>query len=77
MDKILRDLVYLNYRIYGTIIYLGHADFCPSTVASLTELKVYTFLSCGAGSEENGGSNVEVSLRFSHLWQFRVEGLGV
>ena len=33
MDKILHDLVYLNYRIYGTIIYLGHAEYCPSAVS--------------------------------------------
>ena len=32
MDKILHDLVYLNYGIYGTSIYLDHAEFCPSTV---------------------------------------------
>ena len=32
MDKILHDLIYLNYGIYGTIIYLSHAEFCPSTV---------------------------------------------
>ena len=32
MDKILHDLIYLNYGIYGTILYLGHAGFCPSTV---------------------------------------------
>ena len=32
MDKILHDLVYLNYGIYGTRLYLGHAEFCPSTV---------------------------------------------
>ena len=25
MDKILHDLIYLNYGIYGTILYLGHA----------------------------------------------------
>ena len=29
---ILHDLIYLNYGIYGIILYLGHADFCPSTV---------------------------------------------
>ena len=27
MDKILHDLVYLHYGIYGTIICLGHAEF--------------------------------------------------
>ena len=27
MDKILRDLIYLSYGIYGTILYLGHAEF--------------------------------------------------
>ena len=32
LDKILHDLIYLNYGIYGTILYLGHAEFCPSTV---------------------------------------------
>ena len=31
MDKTLHDLN-LNYGIYGTILYLGHAEFCPSTV---------------------------------------------
>ena len=33
MDKILHDIIYLNYGIYGTILYLGHAECCPSTVA--------------------------------------------
>ena len=36
MDKILHDLLYLSYGIYGTILCLGHADghaeFCPSAV---------------------------------------------
>ena len=32
MDKILHELVYLNYGIYGTVLYLGHAELCPSTV---------------------------------------------
>ena len=34
MDKILHDLIYLNYGIlwYYTTVYLGHAEFCPSTV---------------------------------------------
>ena len=32
MDKILHDLIYLNYGIYGTILSLGHAEFCPSAV---------------------------------------------
>ena len=27
MDKILHDLICLNYGIYGTILYLGHAEF--------------------------------------------------
>ena len=26
MDKILHDLIYLNYGIYGTLLYLGHAE---------------------------------------------------
>ena len=33
MDNILHDLIYLNYGIYGTIVYLGHAEICPSTVS--------------------------------------------
>ena len=33
MDKILHDLIYLSYGIYGTILYLGHAKFCPSAVS--------------------------------------------
>ena len=33
MDKILHELIYLKYGIYGTILYLGHTEFCPSTVA--------------------------------------------
>ena len=32
MDKILHDLIYLNYGISGTLLYFGHAGFCPSTV---------------------------------------------
>ena len=32
MDKLLHDLIDLNYGVYGTILYLGHAEFCPSTV---------------------------------------------
>ena len=40
MDKTLHDLKYLNYGICGTILYLGHAEFCPSTVS----LQVCRFL---------------------------------
>ena len=35
MDKILHDLIYLSYGIYGTMLYLCHAEFCPSTVVLL------------------------------------------
>ena len=42
MDKILHYLIYLNYGIYGTIIYLGHAGFCPSTVLPLLLLFAVT-----------------------------------
>ena len=35
MDKILHDFIYLNYGVYGTILYLGQAGFCPSTVSLL------------------------------------------
>ena len=49
MDKILHDLIYLNYGIYGTILYLGHAEFCPSTVVmhSADALKWHLGLSSG------------------------------
>ena len=32
MDKILHDFIYRNKGVYGTILYLGHAEFCPLTV---------------------------------------------
>ena len=32
MDKIRHDLIYLHYGIYGAMLYLGHAEFCPSAV---------------------------------------------
>ena len=40
MDKILHDVIYLNYGIYGTILYLGHAEFCPATVGFLGGFRV-------------------------------------
>ena len=33
MDKILHDLISLNYGICGAMLHLGHADFCPSTAS--------------------------------------------
>ena len=32
MVQILHDLIYLNYGVDGTILYLRHAECCPSTV---------------------------------------------
>ena len=51
MDKILHDLIYLNFG-NGTILYLGHAEFCPSTVG-LTTLSMQYF-SCGLGRQGCG-----------------------
>ena len=52
MDKILHDLIYLNYGVYGTILYLGHAEFCPSAEGILAVIILSpcsSFLGFGVG----------------------------
>ena len=46
MDKILHDLMYLNYGIYGTILYWGHAEFCPSTVVMVMVIVIGIVAGC-------------------------------